>query len=77
MITNNCVECMYSENTECTLYITGLVHNETEYCKCNHENSPHYGELVNDYTTCRLFEDYNKHILKKDRKEKINNLKNK
>ena len=77
MINDNCTLCMYSEYTESTIYITDLIKDGKDYCKCNHINSPYYNELVNDEISCRLFLDSNKYFLKKDRKDKIVNLKNK
>lgn len=72
---DNCLNCFYSKLTETVIMINDIT--GSEHAKCDHENSAFYNELVNEETTCRLFLDYNKYILKKDRKEKIEELKNK
>jgi len=71
---DNCLGCMFSKNTESTLFINDLT--GSDHAKCNHENSPYYDELVDDNTSCRLFLDTNKYFMKKDRKDKLDNLKN-
>lgn len=72
---NSCLNCMYSEYTELNILFNDLT--DSNYMKCNHENSPYYNESVNDKYSCRLFLDSNKYFQLQDRKEKLNNLKNK
>lgn len=72
---NNCLNCMYSENTNFSIIMNDMLH--CDYMKCNHINSPHYNEFVDEDNSCRLFLDSNKYFLLQDRKEKLNNLKNK
>lgn len=74
-IIDNCLICMFSKNTETNIWINDLT--GSDYVKCNHENSPYYGESVNEEYSCRQFLDSNKYFLKKDRKDKLDNLKNK
>lgn len=72
MIKDNCIDCMFSENTESTLFINELTH--SDHAKCNHINSPYYNELVNEDMSCRLFLDYAKYIKQVDRKERLEEL---
>jgi len=48
--------------------------NNMEYVICNHKNSPYYDEVVNDEQTCRLFLDTNKYFLRKDRRDKLDEI---
>lgn len=73
----NCTLCMYSEYTETSIFITDLAEDNKEYQICKHQNSPYFNELVNNEKSCRLFLNSHKYFKKKDRKDKINNLKNK
>jgi hypothetical protein len=66
---------MFSKYTESNIYINDLI--GEDYAKCDHENSPYYEESVNEKISCRQFLDSNKYFLKQDRKDKINNLRNK
>ena len=70
----NCIDCMFSENTESTIFINELT--GSEHAKCKHENSPYYDELVDCDKSCRFFLNTNKYFLKKDRKDKLDNIKN-
>ena len=70
----NCTTCCYSEFTS-LIEINNLI--GKEFCRCLHQNSPYYEEVVSDNTTCRLYLDYNQYIKLKDRKEAILNIKNK
>jgi len=71
---DNCTVCMFSENTESTIFINDLTGSKN--VKCNHENSPYFGELVDEKHSCRMFLDENKYFMRKDRKDKLDNLKN-
>jgi len=72
MINENCMDCMYSEHSESSMMINDLM--DIEYAICNHQNSPFCGKLINDNQTCRLFLDANKYFLRKDRKDKLDEL---
>lgn len=76
MIKDNCIDCMYSELTESSMMINDLieVNSNIEYAICNHENSPYCGELVNGNQTCRLFLDTKKYFLRKDRRDKLDEI---
>ncbi len=72
---DNCSNCMFSQYTELNIIFNDLT--DSNYMKCNHENSPYYNESVNDEYSCRHFLDSNKYFKQLDRKDKLNNLKNK
>jgi hypothetical protein len=72
---DNCLGCMFSEYSEINIMFNDLT--DSNFMKCKHENSPYYGESVNEEYSCRQFLDSNKYFLKKDRKDKLDNLKNK
>lgn len=74
MIDDNCISCMFSENTESTLFINDLTN--SQHAKCNHINSAFYDELVGEDTTCRLYLNAAKYLKQQDRKEKLEELKN-
>jgi len=76
MVKNNCIDCMYSELTESSMMINDLmeVNSNIVYAKCNHLNSPFYDEIVNGEQTCRLFLDTSKYFLRKDRKDKLDEI---
>lgn len=69
----NCTTCCYSEFT--SLIQIDLI--GKGFCRCVHQNSPYYNEVVSNKTSCRLYVDYNNYIKLKDRKEAISNIKNK
>ncbi len=68
----NYTSCLYSKYTETTIFINDIMN--SNYMSCSHENSPHFNETINELNCCRLFIDSNKYILKKDRKNKLDNL---
>ena len=72
---NNCMNCMFSEYSEINIYINDLAgcNNST----CVNENSPYYNEIVNENKSCRSFLNSDKYFKNKDRKDKLDNLKNK
>jgi hypothetical protein len=72
---DNCSNCMFSEYTEFGIIFNDLTH--SNYMKCNHKNSPYYNDSVNEEYSCRQFLDSNKYFKQQDRKDKLNNLKNK
>ena len=77
MIKDNCIDCMFSEDSEITLWLDDIsnpINLDTKHAKCNHINSPYFDELVNDNMSCRLFVDYNKYIKQVDRKQKLDEL---
>jgi len=69
---DNCLHCMFSEYTEFGIMFNDLTN--SDYMKCNHENSPYYNETVSDKYTCHHFLDSKKYFNKKDRMEKLNKL---
>ena len=75
MTLENCNNCIYSENSELSLFFNE--HFDNNCAVCNHINSPYYLKIINNKTVCRLFEDEKKYFHKKDRFEKIQNLNNK
>ena len=72
MIKDNCIGCMFSENTESTLFLNDFT--DSENAKCNHINSPYYDERVSENMTCRLYLDYAKYSKQQDRKERLEEL---
>ena len=71
---DNCTNCMFSKYDESTMVINDEF--DQEYMICSHQNSPYYDEIVNDEQTCRLYIDSKKYFLRKDRKDKLNKIKN-
>ena len=74
MINDNCMLCMFSEYSESNIFINDLT--ESDDSTCIHQNSPYYNERVTDNHSCRMFIDSNKYFLKKDRKDKVDKIKN-
>jgi len=72
---DNCINCMFSYYRESNIYINDFL--GYDHMTCDHENSPYYKESVNEEMCCRQFLDSNKYFLRKDRKDKLDNLKNK
>jgi hypothetical protein len=72
---DNCLDCLYSKDTEISIFINDLM--DSNNMICSHENSPYYNEYVTSSKCCRLFLNTNKYFLQKDRKEKLDNLKRK
>lgn len=71
---DNCLYCMFSEYSEINIMINDMT--DSDNTTCRHENSPYYNEMVDENKSCRLFLDSNKYFLRKDRKDKLENLKN-
>jgi len=71
---DNCLYCMFSEYSDINIKMNDMF--ESDYTTCRHENSPYYNESVNEDKSCRFFLDTNKYFLRKDRKEKLEHLKN-
>lgn len=71
---DNCMNCMFSKYTQTNIWINDLT--DSNFTKCDHENSPYYGETVNDQISCRQFLDSIKYFKQRDRVDKLNNLKN-
>lgn len=71
---HNCLDCLfanYSNMWSIFKEVTGK-----DYFKCEHPNSPYYGEIVNETNICRLFESEKDCFRNKELKEKIIKLKN-
>ena len=66
--------CMFSEYSEINILLNDLT--DSNGATCIHESSPYYDERVTEEQSCRMFLDSNKYFFKKDRKEKLENLKN-
>ena len=73
-IRDNCMLCMFSEYSEMNIFLNELT--DSDVSTCVHENSPYYNERVTEKHSCRMFLDSNKYFTQKDRKDKLNNLKN-
>lgn len=73
MKNDNCITCMYSNHRESSIRLNDAL--GTKYLVCCHDNSPFYNELVDEEKSCRLYLDSVKYFLRKDRKEKLENLK--
>lgn len=71
---DNCLYCMFSEYSDINIMINDMTGSDNTTCR--HENSPYFNEMVSEDKSCRFFLDTNKYFLKKDRKEKLDNLKN-
>ena len=71
---NNCTNCMFSEYSKVNIHINDLV--GCDNSTCVNEKSPYYKELVNENYSCRSFLDSVKYFKNKDRKDKLDNLKN-
>ena len=69
----SCLDCLYANYSLGTLMIKDFI--DHECMKCEHSNSPYFGEIVNDSTICRLFIDEKEYFLNKDRIDKIKELK--
>ena len=74
---NNCLECLYSETDDISILFQDLPGFHNDVVRCKHQNSPYYNELVFDDKTCRLFINAQEYFKLKDRKEYIDELKNK
>ena len=73
MVSENCTDCLYSEPSGLPIDLSYII---GEY-KCGHENSPYFNKFVDVDKTCRLFVDSHYYFLMKDRREKIENIKDK
>ncbi|MFW6243043.1 MAG: hypothetical protein ACOC2W_02695 [bacterium] len=72
---NNCLDCLYANYSESWAIFKKLT--SDDHFKCEHPNSPYYGEIVDENKTCRLFESEKDYFRNKDLREKIENLKRK
>ena len=71
---DNCLYCMFSEYSAINIMINDMT--DSDNTTCLHENSPYYNEMVDEKKSCRFFLDTKKYFLRKDRKEKLENMKN-
>lgn len=74
---NSCLGCLYSENDDISMLLQDLPGDHSDMMRCNHPNSPYYEELVFNDTTCRLYINAQEYFKMKDRKENIEDLKDK
>lgn len=75
----NCLDCLYANYTETYFLLKEMGRNfgDNEFRKCEHLNSPYFDEIVDESTTCRLFVDEKEYFINKDRRDKIDELRNK
>lgn len=71
---DNCSYCLYSKDTETSIFLKDMIGHE--FSICDHENSPFYNKSVDENKVCRLFINEKHYFLMKDRKDKLNKLKN-
>ena len=73
MENDNCIKCMYSEYSDINIFINDMTGGD--YTTCTHKNSPYSMERVNENYTCRFYLDSIKYFKNKDRKDKLDKLK--
>jgi hypothetical protein len=74
MVNFSCILCFYSDEDEIATMI-GKYTNGKKNMRCSHPNSPNCDELVHEDMTCRLFLDEREYFAMKDRREKLERLK--
>ena len=74
---DSCIGCMFSERDEMTNMLSDLPGIHSETMRCVHPSSPYYEELVFEDYSCRQFIDAKEYFKMKDRRENIEELKNK
>lgn len=72
---DNCLNCLYSEETDFTQLMNKVSHHENMICK--HDNSPYYNKVVDELTSCRLYVNSIEFFKLKDRKNNIKEIMNK
>lgn len=75
MENENCLWCLYANYDETALLLTKFINGE--HRKCEHPNSPYFGEFVTDNNICRLFTDEKEYFRNKDLREKLTKIKTK
>lgn len=71
---DNCIKCMYSEYSDSNIFINDMTNSNST--TCIYKNSPYYMEIVDENCLCRFYLDSIKYFKNKDRKDKLDNLKN-
>jgi hypothetical protein len=68
--------CFYSEEYNLSELLKKYSNGRNTY-RCIHPNSPFFNELVSDKNLCRLYLDEKEYFKMKDRKDRLNEIKNK
>lgn len=71
----NCLDCLYANYNRTALMLAEFT--DGEHRKCEHPNSPYFGEFVSDDKICRLFLDEKEYFRNKDLRNRLIELKNK
>ena len=71
----NCLDCLFADITNMTIIMLDIINDDKRICE--HPNSPYFKEYVGDDKICRLFVDEKEYFENKDRKEKIDKLRDK
>jgi len=77
MRSDSCLNCLFSENDEMSMLLSDLPGTHSETMRCGHHSSPYYEELVFEDYSCRQFIDAQEYFKMKDRKEYIEEIKDK
>jgi hypothetical protein len=75
MENENCLDCLYANYDRTALLLAEFT--DGEHRKCEHPNSPYFGEFVSDGQICRLFLNEKEYYRDKDLREKLIKLKSK
>ena len=80
---DSCLWCLFAQDDMVSIMIDDML-NKNKYMmssakhkRCVNENSPYYDELVSEDKSCRSYIDARQYFKMKDRKENIEELKNK
>ena len=80
---DNCLGCLFSEDDMISIMIDDLSNKNkhmmsgAKHMRCVNERSPYYDELVGEDKSCRSYIDARQYFKMKDRKENIEELRNK
>jgi hypothetical protein len=72
---NNCLDCLFADITSVTIMMLDLTNEDSRICE--HPNSPMHKRYVNDNKCCKFYVDEKEYFCNKDRKDKIDKLKDK
>ena len=77
MMDDSCMGCLFSSDDDISMLFKDIPGQHSDTMRCEHPSSPYYEELVFEDTSCRQFVNAQEYFKMVDRKENIEEIKDK